>query len=60
VLLPFIAAIVSSGSTQPLLDRTSLGGPVVAHVEQGAGFESPQPDVPAAEPVSEPSAEEGG
>jgi hypothetical protein len=26
---------------------------LIAHVEQGAGFESPEPDVVEAEPVSE-------
>jgi NADH-quinone oxidoreductase subunit M len=62
LLLPFIAAIAFIGIyPQPLLDRIEPSVErLIAHVEQGAGFESPQPDVPAAEPVAEPSAEEGG
>ena len=63
LLLPFVAAIVFIGIyPQPLLDRIEPSvARLVAHVEQGAGFESPQPDVVEAEPVAEPvDDEEGG
>ena len=55
LLLPFVVAIVFIGIyPQPLLDRIEPSvDRLIAHVEQGAGFESPEPDVVEAEPASE-------
>jgi NADH-quinone oxidoreductase subunit M len=55
LLLPFIAAIAFIGIyPQPLLDRIEPSVErLIAHVEEGAGFETPQPDVVEAEPAAE-------
>ena len=56
LLLPFIAAIAFIGIyPQPLLDRIEPSvDRLIAHVQQGAGFESPQPGVPASQWPSRP------
>jgi NADH-quinone oxidoreductase subunit M len=59
LMLPFIVAIVFIGVyPKPLLDRIEPSvDRLIAHVEEGAGFDAPQPDVVEAEPLAE---EEGG
>ena len=55
LMLPFIVAIAFIGIyPKPLLDRIEPSvDRLVAHVEDRAGFESPQPDVVEAEPGTE-------